>query len=72
MKGLWSHFSGTSPSPTAAVTLASTPDKIPAIEKWEKDEWLARSLLTQKLPDSALKHIQNKTSVKECWEAITI
>jgi len=36
---------------------APTAEELAAIEKWDKDERLARSLLTQKLPDSALMHI---------------
>jgi hypothetical protein len=51
---------------------APTADELAAIKKWEKDECSARSLLTQKLPDSALMRIQNKASVKEHWDAITM
>jgi len=53
-KGFWGHFSGTTPCPTAAIESAPTAEELATIEKWEKDERLARSLLTQKLPDSAL------------------
>jgi hypothetical protein len=70
-KGFWGHFSGSTPCPTATIESAPTADELAAIEKWEKDERSARSLLTQKLPDSALMRIRNKPSVKERWEAIT-
>jgi hypothetical protein len=70
-KGFWGHFSGTTPCPTATIESAPTADELAAIENWEKDESSARSLLTQKLPDSALMCIRNKPSVKERWEAIT-
>jgi hypothetical protein len=70
-KGFWGHFSGSTPCPTATIKSAPTADELAAIEKWEKDERSARSLLTQKLPDSALMRIRNKLSVKERWEAIT-
>jgi len=70
-KGFWGHFSGTTPRPTAAIESAPTAEELAAIERWEKDERLARSLLTQKLPDSALMCIRNKSSVKEHWDAIT-
>jgi hypothetical protein len=43
----------------------------PHVTSFSKDECSARSLLTQKLPDSALMRIQNKASVKERWDAIT-
>jgi hypothetical protein len=69
-KGFWGHFDGTSLCPTAAAS-APTPDELAAIEKWEKDEHSSRSLLTQKLPDSALMRIRTKPSVRERWEAIT-
>jgi len=71
-KGFWGHFSSTTPRPTATIESAPTAKELAAIEKWDKDEHSARSLLTQKLPDSALMCIQNKLSVKEHWEAITM
>jgi len=71
VKGFWGHFSGTTPHPTASIKSAPTAEELAAIKKWDKDEHSARSLLTQKLPDSALMHIRNKSSVKEHWEAIT-
>ena len=55
-------------APTAPV--APTPDKLAAIAQCNKDEWLAKSLLIQKIPDSALMKIRNKKSVKECWNTI--
>ena len=71
VKGFGGHFSGTTPSPTHAVPSAPTAEELAALKKWEKDKCLPRSLLTQKLPDSALMCVQNKTSVKEHWEAVT-
>jgi hypothetical protein len=64
-KGFWGHFDGTSARPTL-----STPPTEPELEKqlqWDKDERSARSLLTQKLPDSTVVLIHSKTSVKERW-----
>ena len=71
-EGFWGHFSGTTPSPTPAVPSAPTAEELAVIEMWEKDECLARSLLTQKLLDSAFMCVRNKASVKEHWEAITM
>ncbi len=38
--------------------------------RWDKDELSAKSLLTQKIPDSTLMRIHAKTLVRERWEAI--
>ena len=46
VKGFWGHFSGTTPSPSPALPSAPTAEECAAIEKWEKDECSARSLLT--------------------------
>jgi len=70
-KGFWGHFNGTTPCPTAAIESAPTAEELATIEKWEKDKRSSRSLLTQKLPDSALMRIRTKPSVRERWEAIT-
>ena len=64
---------------TAAAPVADAPvpaapsaeDLAAAISQWDKDERSAKSLLTQKIPDSALMHIWNKKTVKERWDAIT-
>ena len=69
---LLGSLSGTTPSPSPALPSAPTAEEHTAIEKWEKDKHSARSLLTQKLPDSALMCVWNKSSVKEHWEAITM
>ena len=39
--------------------------------QWDRDEQSAKSLLTQKIPDSALMHIHKAKTVKERWDAIT-
>ncbi|KAK0472225.1 hypothetical protein IW261DRAFT_1343709, partial [Armillaria novae-zelandiae] len=67
-KGFWGHFSGATPSP--AVSSPPTQAELTAVEAWQKDERSARSLLTQKIPDSTLMRIHSKPTVQECWEAI--
>jgi hypothetical protein len=75
-KGFWSHFDGTGSRPTAnptsvtgsdGVTMVKTPSdaETAAVDQWDKDERSAKSLLTQKIPDSTLMHIHNKRTVKE-------
>jgi hypothetical protein len=67
-KGFWGHFDGTSTCPTLSTT--PTAEETAAKNQWEKDERSAKSLLTQKIPDSTLMRVHSKTSVKERWEAI--
>ena len=85
-KGYWGHFDGTSECPTmlkledlpvtsaadVPAPVAPSPEDIAAaISQWDKDEWLTKSLLTQKIPNSALMCIWNKKTIKEWWDAIT-
>jgi len=70
VKGFWGHFDGTEPKPLPAIAENLTAKESTAIAQWEKNERSAKSLLTQKLPDSALMQIRNKKSVKERWDAI--
>jgi len=83
-KGYWGHFDGTSERPSVpkpedlpamtadapAPAAPSAEDLAAAISQWDKDERSAKSLLTQKIPDSALMRIQNKKSIKKRWDAI--
>jgi len=84
-KGYWGHFDGISECPAATkpedlpATTADAPapaapsaeDLAAAINQWNKNKPSVKSLLTQKIPNSALMHIQNKKSVKKCWDTIT-
>ena len=80
-KGFWSHFDGTGSRPSAIPTITTGTDgvitttppsdsDVAAVDKWDKDERSAKSLLTQKIPDSTLMRIHNKRTVQERWEAI--
>ena len=72
-KGYWGHFDGSAPCPIATSVTASDGTKTTnnsPVEQWNKDERLAKSLLTQKIPDSALMKIQNKKTVKDRWDII--
>jgi len=64
-----------------AVAVPAEGDKVPppiltaeelavAQKQWDKDELSAKSLLTQKIPDSTLMRIHTKKTVCERWEAI--
>ena len=69
-KGFWGHFDGTEPKPTPGIPSAITADERTAIAAWEKDERSAKSLLTQKLPDSTLIRVHKEVTVKNRWDAI--
>ena len=69
-KGFWGHFDGTVGRPTAADPSAPTTTETAAINQWDKDERSAKSLLTQKLPDSTVVLIHGKVTVKERWDAV--
>jgi hypothetical protein len=84
-KGFWDHFDGKSIRPEQSYTpLVTETDGttsggtgiIPVDElsksqnQWDKDERSAKSLLTQKIPDSTLMRIHTKKSVTERWNSI--
>lgn len=67
-KGFWGHFNGTIPYPT--VSSPSTSIERALLAQWQKDERSTKSLLTQKIPDSALMLLWNKNTVEERWAVI--
>ena len=69
-KGFWGHFDGTVSKPVAANPSAPTATETAAIAQWDKDERSAKSLLTQKLPDSTVVMVHGKTTVRERWETV--
>ena len=77
-KGFWGHFTGDKVRPAAGDTPADPKKPITAEElavaqrQWDKDELSAKSLLTQKIPDSTLMRVHAKRTVRERWEAIVL
>jgi len=84
-KGFWNHFDGSSLRPEQTYTPVVTANDgtttggaevTPADEltklqlQWDKDERSAKSLLTQKIPDSTLMRIHTKKSVVDRWNSI--
>jgi hypothetical protein len=69
-KGFWDHFDGSSPRPGAADDAKPTAEEKAAHKLWDKDEMSAKSLLTQKIPDSTLMRVHGKPTVHARWEAI--
>jgi hypothetical protein len=68
-KGFWDHFDGSASRPIAANATPTATETF-AMGQWDKDEHLARSLLTQKLPDSTVVLVHGKKTVRERWEAV--
>jgi hypothetical protein len=71
-KGYWGHFDGTTPIPDPVLPDKPTTKETAAKDQWEKDERSAKSLLTQKLPDSTLMKVHTKGTVRERWEAVVV
>ena len=67
-KGFWNHFDGSSTAPVLSET--ATAAEIAAKSEWDKDERSAKTLLTQRLPDSTVMEIHSKKTVRERWEAV--
>ena len=66
--------SATPATPTPAVPALTTPAPISteeAIDTWQRNESIARSLLAQRLPDSTFIIASSHPSVKLMWDAIT-
>lgn len=59
---------GARPAPTPAAMVSA--ENLAAQLQWNKNERLAKPLLTQKIPDSTLMCIHSKKTIKECWSAI--
>jgi hypothetical protein len=67
-KGFWDHFDGSSTVP--ALSNPATAAEIAAKSQWDKDERSAKTLLTQKLPDSTVMQIHSLKTVRERWEVV--
>ena len=67
-KGFWGHFDGSSAAPELPAT--ATDADLSAKSQWDKDERSAKTLLTQKLPDSTVMEIHSLKTVKERWEVV--
>jgi len=55
-----------------ADVAAPTTTEVAAIAQLDKDERSAKSLLTQKLPDSTVVMVHGKKTVKERWDAVVM
>jgi len=69
-KGFWGHLDGTVSRLVADDPSAPTATETAAIAQWDKDERSAKSLLTQKLPDSTVVMVHAKVTVRKRWEAV--
>ena len=86
-KGFWDHFDSSTTHPeqsyTAVVTAVDgnttggtevipAADLVKSQDQWDKDEHLAKSLLTQKIPDSTLMCIHTKKTIVKRWKSRAI
>lgn len=55
VKGFWGHFDGSEPCLKLSNELTAA--EIAAKSQWEKNEWSAKSLLIQKIPDLTLMRV---------------
>jgi len=67
----WDCFDGSRARPIAKDLAAPTKDEEGAIATWEKDDNIARYLLSQRLPDSAVLSFSSCSSVQICWKLVT-
>ena len=76
VKGFWGHFDISSSHPVAVAVSVTTTDgtttmtpptdaETATMDQLDKDEWSAKSLLTQKIPDLTLMWFHTKRTVKE-------
>ena len=68
-KDLWGHLDGSTARPSYTDPL--TPEQQTEVNKWVKDERMAKHLLAQRIPDSTALRVQKKTTVAEMWAEIT-
>jgi len=68
VKGFWGHFDGSLLEPT--LSAKPTEDETKAKNQWAKDKRSAKTLLTQRLPNSTVMEIHSKKTVQERWEAV--
>ncbi|KAI0059276.1 hypothetical protein BV25DRAFT_1809459, partial [Artomyces pyxidatus] len=69
-KELWGHFDGTVPHPVPVDANAPTPAETALQQAWDKDEHTAKSLLTQRLPDSTVVKLRKLGTVTIRWNAL--
>jgi transposase InsO family protein len=66
----WGHFDGTKKMPES-VNKTPSQEEQNAIDAWEKEERIARYMLSQKLPDSAVVRVHKLKTVAEKWAAVS-
>lgn len=69
-KGKFGHFNGTTPRPVP-VALPPTQAEAQAMQAWDDAEDVAKYLLTQRIPDSTVMHLESLATVAEMWTTLT-
>ncbi len=66
----WGHFDGSSTHPAPVDPDKPTDDEKAAQAEWDRNEMVAKYLLTQRMPDSAAVHLCHITLVVDCWTKV--
>ncbi|TFK63885.1 hypothetical protein BDN72DRAFT_775362, partial [Pluteus cervinus] len=67
-KNYWGHFDSTSSCPAVGYPVTTTEQA--ALDLWDKEEHIAKLLLTQKIPDSTVLLVRSLTTVQKMWKTI--
>ena len=68
-KDLWGHLDGSTACPKYPDPMST--DQKTEVNKWVKDEWMAKYLLAQRIPDSTALRVQKKATVADMWKEIS-
>ena len=67
----WDYFDGSKPRPIPKDHAAPTKDETEAMAAWDKQDNIARYLLSQRLPDSSVLSFNSCSSVQICWKQVS-
>ena len=69
VKDLWGHLDGSTTCPKYPDPMSA--DQKTEVNKWVKDEQMAKYLLAQQIPDSTALRVQKKATVADMWKEIS-
>ena len=69
VKDLWGHLDGSTTCPKYPDPMNT--DQKTEVNKWVKDEQMAKHLLAQWIPDLTALWVQKKVTVAEMWKEIS-
>ena len=69
--GRWEHFDGSKPPPVVKDIANPTTDEVEAVAAWEKEDQVARYLLSQRLPDLTVLGLSACPTVYTSWQMVS-